>query len=144
MVTDNYNEDTDSDFQTSYDELDHFMFSDSETANINEFVTLDKTTNATKELCKWAMIFYISQSALRTLLKILRDTYDEKLILLMNKRTLMNTPRIINTIKVFEDGFEYWHQGVEVCLRNCFKALNNDKTIWININIDGLLFIIYL
>lgn len=50
----------------------------------------------------------------------------------------MKTPRVMHIISTFEDGSKYWHQGVELCLRNCFELMDEDLRISININIDGL------
>lgn len=49
----------------------------------------------------------------------------------------MKTPRSVEVTKM-TDGSEYWHQGLELCLRNCFKDPSSDEIISINISIDGL------
>lgn len=35
-------------------------------------------------------------------------------------------------------GGQYWHYGLEVCIRDFFHDVKNDEEIYIRINIDGL------
>lgn len=53
-------------------------------------------------------------------------------------RTIMKTPRHVNTVKDANIGLEYWHQGVDKCLRMKFRKLAHDTTISLNVNVDGL------
>jgi hypothetical protein len=90
----------------------------------------------TEELRKWTCLFNISQSALKSLTSVLNKNLN--LQLPTDPRTLMRTPKIVNIIEIDNGGGSYWHQGLEFCLRNCFKDLTRDISISININIDGL------
>lgn len=49
----------------------------------------------------------------------------------------MKTPRKINLQRIDSDSY-YWHQGLGVCPRKCFRQLSQDMTISLNLNIDGL------
>lgn len=72
------------------------------------------------------------------MVKIINSNLDHKLP--HDPRTIMQTPRKLNFVKigVGVDAGLYWHQGLEFCLRNCFKNLKCSISISININIDGL------
>lgn len=85
----------------------------------------------------WVVDFNISHAALRALLAILRKSYKD-VSLPKDARTVMKTPRSIETFKLGEDGAEHWHQGLATCLNMHFKNLAEDTAISININIDGL------
>ncbi|EAT39723.1 AAEL008504-PA [Aedes aegypti] len=49
----------------------------------------------------------------------------------------MRTPRNVD-IRPMGGGGQYWHQGLEPCLRRIFRDIRTDTSISININIDGL------
>lgn len=63
----------------------------------------------------WVVDFNISHAALRALLAILRKSYKD-VSLPKDARTVMKTPRSIETFKLGEDGAEHWHQGLATCL----------------------------
>lgn len=52
-------------------------------------------------------------------------------------RTLLSTPQTISLVPI-SDGGEYWHHGVENCLRKLLPNLSESKTIHLTIYIDGL------
>ncbi|XP_065088016.1 uncharacterized protein LOC135709552 [Ochlerotatus camptorhynchus] len=90
--------------------------------------------NLTSFLRNWSTQFNISQQALKPLLQKLNN-YDRTLP--ESPRRLLRTPRINPTIIDIEGG-QYWHQGLEHCLRMCFPELKEPLKVNININIDGL------
>lgn len=87
-------------------------------------------------LREWVVHYNISQRALRALIQMLKISYNDKK-LPKDPCTIMKTPRSVEVTKMI-DGSEYWHQGLEMCLRNCFKDFSEDENISINLNIDGL------
>jgi hypothetical protein len=90
------------------------------------------------ELRKWVAEFNISLRAVRALLSLLQIAYNDN-TLPKDPRTVMRSPRSVKVIKFNNnETAEYWHQGLEMCLRNGFNNLSDDKTISINVNIDGL------
>lgn len=91
-----------------------------------------------EELRQWAIECNVSVRALRSLLSILRNRLGidgERMP--KDPRTLMGTAVNVE-IDELEEGAQYWHQGVETCLRNVFANLSEDLAIVVNINIDGL------
>lgn len=87
------------------------------------------------QLRQWVAEFNISMRALGALLRILKALCFTSLP--TDARTVMRTPRSVKITKI-ENRAEYWHQGVDVCLRNNFADLSKDTTISVNINVDGL------
>lgn len=89
-------------------------------------------------LKKWALDFNIAHLALKDLLRIVNDRFSEKNanILPDDPRTLLQTPQSISLIPL-SDG-EYWHQGLEYCLKKTFPNISAPKKISLNFNIDGL------
>lgn len=75
---------------------------------------------------------------MKAVVKIINTNFNANLP--ADPRTLMKTPRSINytEIGIGIDTGLYWHQGLAFCLRNCFKDLEKNISISININIDGL------
>lgn len=53
------------------------------------------------------------------------------------KKNIPNS-NCITIVELDTNGSLYWHQSLEICLRTCFKQLNRNLDISININIDGL------
>lgn len=74
------------------------------------------------------------QVALKSIVKIINLHLHQNLP--VDPRTLMRTPRSVDIIKSGNDS--YWHQGLGICLKNCFKYLEENISISLNINIDGL------
>lgn len=99
--------------------------------------TGQKNSEITNDLRKWAANYNIAQTALKAVVKVVNHHCSTNLH--VDPRTIMRTPRkiIFKTIGGSGNG-KYWHQGFETCLRNCFKNINMDIFISININIDGL------
>lgn len=125
MSTDDENGDSE-----AYDE-------DDEASEVNSIVYGEaQASYVLVALREWVVDYNISQRALRALIQILKIAYNDKK-LPKDPRTIMKTPRSVEVTKM-SDGSEYWHQGLEICLRNCFKDFSADKTISINLNIDGL------
>lgn len=87
------------------------------------------------DLQEWAIKHNISHLALKDLLTIIKNQYND-IHLPSDPRTLLGTPT--STAIVDIPGGQYWHQGLEVCLRNSFTNLRENITIQLNFNIDGL------
>lgn len=83
----------------------------------------------------WANEHNIRHTALKPLLKTLKKTFNVQLQ--SDPRTFMRTPRQKHKFIKMQGG-EYWHQGLDLCLRSLFFNLNEILSISININIDGL------
>lgn len=99
--------------------------------------SVEATENSREALQKWAIEHNISQQALKGLLSIIKHHYNDT-NLPYDPRTLLNTPQNSNMLLKDIPGGKYWHQGLEVCLRNSFKFISKDTSIELNINIDGL------
>ncbi|XP_065080789.1 uncharacterized protein LOC135703464 [Ochlerotatus camptorhynchus] len=110
---------------TSYLETTHQEDSDENNCQVVNLATF---------LRNWSMQYNISQQALKPLLHKMNN-YDRTLP--ECPRRLLRTPRINPTIIDIEGG-QYWHQGLENCLRMCFPELTEPLLVEININIDGL------
>lgn len=86
----------------------------------------------------WAVHHNIRQSAIRSLLVIINNDFPLAK-LSTDPRTLMQTPRMNKSSQIVAiKGGTYWHQGLEICLRNCFTKLRHPLSVSINVNIDGL------
>lgn len=98
----------------------------------------DTNRNLIDELRKWTAVYNVSQTVLKALVKIFNSRFDQNLP--ADPRTIMKTPRSVELIPVGNGANAglYWHQGLEFCLRNCFKDLTKNISISLNINIDGL------
>lgn len=87
----------------------------------------------------WAVVYKIRQSALKPLMDELNSRFNAKLP--KDPRTLLGTLAICESTPKIEhiDGGQYWHQGLENCLKSWFVGkLNQPLTIEINFNVDGL------
>lgn len=93
------------------------------------------TEQSRNDLQEWAIKHNISHLALKDLLTIIKNQYNDNNIP-TDPRTLLGTPSETKVVDI--PGGQYWHQGLEVCLRSCFRTLNENITIELNINIDGL------
>lgn len=72
-------------------------------------------------------------------MKIINDRHffgNSTKILPEDPRTLLQTPQAVSITAVGNG--EYWHQGVRNCLKTAFRNINEDVTISLNFNIDGL------
>lgn len=138
---DNFPEQTDSEL------LDYFrdmIYDDGSDADQGDEAD-EKATGSTSEtdflvgaLRKWVAEYNITLRALQALLAILNNDACPHIRLPKDPRTIMHTPRTVEVISLDEDGSQYWHQGIDVCLRERFKDLRADTAIQLDINIDGL------
>lgn len=98
---------------------------------------ISKNLTLRTNLKKWALLYNISHLALKDLLKIFNERFGNgSSILPEDPRTLLRTPQTVN-IMPLTDG-EYWHHGLETCLKKLFRNLNEPVTISLTLNIDGL------
>ncbi|CAG9768513.1 unnamed protein product [Ceutorhynchus assimilis] len=103
--------------------------------NLGVSDNITKKKDITSELTEWALKFNISHIALSDLLKRLKPTFNE---LPLDARSLLHTPRNLEYKIVFPG--QYFHFGLEKCIKNLFCCIKNkpiDK-IEIYVNIDGL------
>ncbi|XP_021705627.1 uncharacterized protein LOC110678452 [Aedes aegypti] len=87
------------------------------------------------DIRKWSAENNIPQTALKSLIDVLNSNLQ--LDLPKDPRSIMRTPRNVD-IRPMGEGGQYWHQGLEPCLRRIFRDIRTDTSISININIDGL------
>lgn len=106
---------------------------------VDEFerISLKKSTFE-NNLKKWAFKYKISHLALRDFLQIFNEYSAEEKFLPDDPRTLLQTERNAIPVVPLIGGGEYWHNGLEKCLRSVFKNLQKPISISLNINIDGL------
>lgn len=90
-----------------------------------------------EDMKDWAIASNISHIALKELLRIMRKKEKLRCILPADPRTLLKTDPLTVVVTDVGDG-QYWHQGVEFCLRNSLISLSEPVCIKLNINIDGL------
>lgn len=116
---------------------------DNDANNDGDAEIFERENNTTyQNLCsneplrKWAIKHNIAHTALNDLLLIINKQYDSNLPL--DSRTLLRTPKNTKQFCKLIKGGEYWHQGLEICLKNNFIDLREDIFIHINVNIDGL------
>lgn len=90
-------------------------------------------------LRKWAVQNSISQrTALKDLMNLINIRFGDN-ILPRDPRTLLETPKIVHITNIGDDaGSEYWHHGLDNCLRRLFCNIDGPRTISVNINMDGL------
>lgn len=120
-------------FTTNQDDSSALQKSDTLEENIllNEY----SRPSSSEALQQWAIKYNINHQAMKELLSTIKTLYTDN-SLPADPRTLLHTPR--STLVVDIPGGQYWHQGLEVCLRNTFKDLDQNTTIYLNVNIDGL------
>lgn len=118
------------------DDVNDFDSDDASSEDVFEDANNGGSDFLLNALHAWVAEHNIAEHNISSLMAILRHAYkDEKLP--KDPRTVMKTPRHIETTKL-NDGSEYWHQGLEKCLRLHFEGMTVDKTISLNMNIDGL------
>lgn len=83
----------------------------------------------------WAIQYNISHQALRGLLKLLQCK-DARLPL--DPRTLLATPQATGNLCADKAGGKYWHYGLKACLNQWFANVDENISISLNINVDGL------
>ncbi|XP_062545556.1 uncharacterized protein LOC134212057 isoform X2 [Armigeres subalbatus] len=86
-------------------------------------------------LQQWAIKHNINHQAVKELLTIIKHEYSDT-GLPTDPRTLLHTPKTTAVVNI--PGGQYWHQGLETCLRNAFKDLDQNIVIQLNVNVDGL------
>lgn len=102
-----------------------------------------------RDLRLWAANHNITQAALKDVAGIINKNCNTSIA--SDPRTIMKTPRNVTIVSLKstdppvitnavqkKEKQEYWHQGFEHCLRSCFRLMEKDVSISININIDGL------
>lgn len=87
------------------------------------------------DLRKWSSGYNIPQTALKSLVDVLNTNLD--LALPKDPRSIMRTPRNVDIRPMGETG-QYWHQGLESCLKRIFRNINTSESISLSINVDGL------
>lgn len=87
-----------------------------------------------EKLRRWSCENRISKRAVDGLLSVLNSAGMK--FLPKNHRTLLKTPTNIEINEVA--GGKLWYNGLTKCLINVFSTLNQDITIKLNFNIDGL------
>lgn len=85
----------------------------------------------------WSLRHNITHNALKDLLGLLKDKYND-ISLPTDPRTLLETPQNIGQLCYGISGGKYWHHGLAACLEKWFENVSCDICISININIDGL------
>lgn len=90
-----------------------------------------------KDLKMWAINNHHVKHhiALKDLFQIINTNIPN--LLPRDPRTFLQTSKIKMWFKKVGTG-EYWHQELRYCIQSAFADLNSDKTVSININIDGL------
>ncbi|XP_055585464.1 uncharacterized protein LOC129738304 [Uranotaenia lowii] len=73
----------------------------------------------------------------RTLKPLLTRLNSQDFSIPKDPRKLLSTTRFEADIYDIQGG-KYWHNGIGVCLQSSFGNLNKNRTIDINVNIDGL------
>lgn len=113
------------------DKPDQNNFCDNE---INE-----NKTSFCGEISAWALTHQINQSALKSLLQILRSKLPNE-ELPGDARTLLKTPREKMCKPIPNGNGKYWHYGLQKVLHEALIARNIllRKKYTLNINIDGL------
>ncbi|XP_036329668.1 uncharacterized protein LOC118741800 [Rhagoletis pomonella] len=86
------------------------------------------------KLADWAIKYKIAHSAVSELLVLLRS--EGKTELPKDARTLLHTPRNV-VIQTMGSG-SFWYYGIENCLRNAFRDINQTIQVLLNFNVDGL------
>lgn len=105
----------------------------------NDEVRMNDIENQNKPQIKnqlrcWANDHRISKRALNDLLKILTENCH--LPLPKNYRTLQGTPTNVEITQAA--GGQLWFNGLTKSLKQIFSTLEQDLTIYLNFNIDGL------
>lgn len=96
---------------------------------------MEKDFKLRSNLRKWAMKYQIPHVAVKDLMNLINTRIDK--VLPEDPRTLLETPQVVSIVEI-GDGGQYWHYGLECCLRRIFKNIDETKTISVNINMDGL------
>ncbi|XP_062702680.1 uncharacterized protein LOC134285602 isoform X2 [Aedes albopictus] len=102
---------------------------------INDVTLKSDERNLIADIRKWAAEHHIPQLALKSLIGILNSNLG--LQLPKDPRSIMRTPRNIDLVPMKEKG-QYWHQGLESCLKRIFRDMSTSMSISLNVNIDGL------
>lgn len=95
---------------------------------------VDNHIDSMSKLADWAIRYKITHSAVSELLVLLRSEGNTELP--KDSRTLLHTPRNI-VIQTMGSG-SFWYNGIENCLRNVFRHLDQTMEVLLNFNVDGL------
>lgn len=100
-----------------------------------------KNEKLQSQLRKWAVQHNITHIALKDLMQIFNERLSVSSASLLplpnDPRTLLSTPPTVSLVPL-ADGGEYWHHGVENCIKKLLPSLSAPTTIHLTINIDGL------
>lgn len=105
------------------DDDDGVIIFDDNSQEEKEFVDLNTLNQIFRgKLKQWAVEHRITRMALKDLLKIVKEHFEEEdePFLPEDPRTLLQTPEIIGVMPV--SGGEYWHQGLANCLKKYFTT----------------------
>lgn len=120
--------------------FDCWSYCDTESSdndNIREDLK-DECIDIREALKEWALTFNICHNALKALLNILILSKIPNMP--RDPRTLLETPRTVTTIRMGNG--QYWHNGLQTCLKKCLSHVKNSMDIALNFNIDGFQFTI--
>lgn len=104
---------------------------ESSTSNENKNFHFKQQLN--DQIRNWALEYRITNRALDALLKILNSI---GLSCVLDSRTLLKTPRSVEILEM--NGGKFWYNSIIKNLSLIFSNLNEDITIKLNFNIDGL------
>ncbi|XP_031329109.1 uncharacterized protein LOC116160111 [Photinus pyralis] len=103
--------------------------------NCNETLSKDNNVQFLNNFRLWANTFNIRHRALKSIINVVNTRFPN--ILPKDPRTLLQTPPAKVVLQKMGEGY-YWHQGFEVCLKNCFDKIRTYTSLSITLNIDGL------
>lgn len=107
--------------------------------NISEVSNSDSIAEELRyKLKEWAIQYRPNQHQIKGILDVINSTLPYKLP--TDPRTLMETPKSVDIVNIGTNQ-EYWHNGIEKCLRNIFEKFPPNQLpqrVFLNINVDGL------
>lgn len=105
--------------------------------DLNDESSSSASGKSREALRSWSLRHNINHNAIKDLLGLLKDNYNDT-SLPMDPRTLLETPLNIGQLCYEIPGGKYWHHGLAACIGKWFANVSSDINISININIDGL------
>ena len=112
------------------------VFESDFSCNSDSEVESDQQFDISAELAAWAILFLIKQDALSALLRILQKN---GLRLPKDARTLLKTPKSVETLTIAGGSYKYF--GLKSGITKCFKTFTSLKgltSIKLKFNIDGI------
>lgn len=109
-------------------------YMDTSEGNLTSLTEYEKNNQIKVKLKMWTTSFNINHTALKDLFEIWNMAIPN--LLPMDPRTFLNTPQIINLVKL-ENG-TYWHNGLKSNLIISLQKYPHITSISLNINVDGL------